>query len=135
MLKELKLVTVEVKLPPEENLVSALRLLVSGLGARLGFTTDELEDLKFAVGEAFLAVAERSKGQKGLITVRWEETPNQLSVIVSDPARAYTSVATSPIYAILQRVAETVVHQEGDKPGVTIYFRRDSEKRSSKNPK
>jgi serine/threonine-protein kinase RsbW len=61
--KKLKLANVELHLPADELMASPLRLLVSGLASRLGFTLDELDDLKLTLGEAFLAVVDKCKGQ------------------------------------------------------------------------
>ncbi len=123
MFRELKLANVEIRLPPDESLVGALRLLVSGLGARLGFNVDELEDLKFTVSEAFLAVVERSAGQVGVVTVRWEESPEQLTVRVTDPSLTHTSVATCPVVGLIERVADSVVYEKGDRKELVIQFR------------
>ncbi len=123
MTAEIKLARIEVKLPPEESLVSALRLLVSGLASRLGFNTDEIEDLKFAVSEAFLAVVERSRGQQGVITLRWEETPEQLTVRITDPSHTHTTVTSTPIFELIKRVAGEVIYEEGEQPTITIRFK------------
>ncbi len=115
MIKELKLANVEIRLPADEGLVGALRLLVSGLASRLGFNVDELEDLKFVVSEAFLAVVERSEGQIGVVTLRWEETPEQLTVRITDPSHSYTSVTATPVMSILQKVADSVTYSKDEK--------------------
>lgn len=130
MQKELKLVNVELKLPPEENLVGALRLFATGLAYRLGFNTDELEDLKLTISEAFLAIIEKSRGARGQVTVKWQETPEQVTIRVTDPSHAHSSIASMPIYGLLKRVADAVTYEEGEQPQVRIDFRRQgSEKR------
>lgn len=123
MKKGLRLANVEIKLPPDEELVGALRLFASGLASRLGFNADELEDLKLTISEAFLAIVERSKGQLGTVTVRWEEMPEQLTVRIIDPSRTHTSVATTPIYALLERIADEVRYVENNRE-LILGFRR-----------
>jgi len=123
MEKELKLVNVELKLPPEENLAGALRLFASGLAYRLGFNTDEMEDLKLTISEAFLAIVEKSRGARGQVTVKWQETPEQVTIRVTDPSHTHTSIASMPVFGVLKRVADAVTYEEGEEPQVRIDFR------------
>ena len=123
MEKELKLVNVELKLPPEENLACVLRLFATGLAYRLGFNTDELEDLKLVVSEAFLAIIEKSRGARGQVTVKWQETPEEVTIRITDPSHTHTSLASMPIYGLLKRVADAVTYEEGEQPQVRIDFR------------
>ena len=43
---------VELRVPAKPQYVSVVRLTISGLAARIGFSYDEIEDLKIATGEA-----------------------------------------------------------------------------------
>ena len=43
---------VEIRVPAKPQYVSVVRLTVSALAARVGFTYDEIEDMKIATGEA-----------------------------------------------------------------------------------
>lgn len=43
---------IEVKFPAKPQYVSVIRLMVSGLATRVGFSYDEIEDMKIAVSEA-----------------------------------------------------------------------------------
>ena len=43
---------IEIRVPAKPQYVSVIRLMVSGLGVRVGFSYDEIEDLKIATSEA-----------------------------------------------------------------------------------
>jgi len=120
--KTLKLANIELKLPPDELMVSPLRLLVSGLATRLGFTVDEIADLKDSIGEAFLAVADRCKALKGAITVRWNETQENLSIRITDPSHTFTKVENVPMVQMLEKVADEITVGEGEEPDIRIRF-------------
>lgn len=120
--KTLKLANIELKLPPDELMVSPLRLLVSGLATRLGFSMDEIDDLKVSIGEAFLAVADRCKTLKGAITVRWNETQDNLSIRITDPSHTFTKVENVPMAQVLEKVADEVTVGEGEEPDIRIRF-------------
>ncbi len=121
--KTLKLANIELKLPPDELMVSPLRLLVSGLASRFpGFTVDEIEDLKASIGEAFLAVADRCKTLKGAITVRWSETQENLSIRITDPSHTFTKVENVPLFQVLERVADEISVGEGEEPAIRLRF-------------
>lgn len=121
--KTLKLANIELKLPPDELMVSPLRLLVSGLATRFpGFTMDEIDDLKVSVGDAFLAVVDRCKTLKGAITVRWNETQENLSIRITDPSHTFTKVENVPILRVLEKVADEVTVGEDEEPDIRIRF-------------
>ena len=43
---------IEIRVPAKPQYVSVIRLTISGLAVRVGFTYDEIEDLKIATSEA-----------------------------------------------------------------------------------
>jgi hypothetical protein len=124
--KKLKLANVELHLPPDDIMVSPLRLLVSGLASRLGFSMDEIEDLKLTVGEAFLAVVEKCHGLQGQIAVRWNETPESLTVRITDPSHTFSKVYNEPILHLLEKIADEITVGE---PDADIRLRFDYEGR------
>lgn len=56
--------TVSMKIPASPEYVRVVRLVVAGLAARLGFTVDDIDDLKIAVDElsAYLTGAQGRDG-------------------------------------------------------------------------
>ena len=59
--------TVSVRIPPEAGHVPLLRTTVAGVAARMGFTLDEVDDLRMGVEEA--AVLLLRQGGKNRITL------------------------------------------------------------------
>ncbi len=118
---KLKLANVEVHLPPDELMASPLRLLVSGLANRLGFSIDEIEDLKLSVGEVFLAVVDKCRKMQGQITVRWSETPETLTVRITDPSHTFSKLHSEPILHLLEKVADEITVGDPD-AGIRLRF-------------
>ncbi|MCB1218151.1 MAG: hypothetical protein R3F46_11590 [bacterium] len=96
--------SVELKVPTNADYVSVVRLLVSGLGNRLGLPLDELENLKLVIGEAFITVAEKCTGATGLINLRWTQDESHISVSISDPSGKHKSVTNAANLAVLKNL-------------------------------
>jgi serine/threonine-protein kinase RsbW len=86
------------RIPARSEWVRVVRLATAGVAARLGFSYDEVEDLKLAVAEACNnailhgnASAEKSEqiapDDAVFVTVRWTILPDRLLVSVSDEGR------------------------------------------------
>jgi serine/threonine-protein kinase RsbW len=94
---------VELKIPVAEDYVSVVRLLISGLGSRLGLPIDEIEDLKLMVGEAFLAIVHKAEETAGLIHLNWKQNASQVTISLSDPTGRHRSVMSSASLALVQQ--------------------------------
>ena len=92
---------VELKVPVSADYVSVVRLLVSGLGTRLGLAVDELERLKLLVGETFLEIVARCERASGLIHLQWREDVDRVLVSLSDPSGKHRAVTDSGSLALL----------------------------------
>lgn len=96
---------VELKVPVDESYVSVVRLLVSGLGTRLGLPVGEIERLKDAVGESFMTVAALSGEQSGLINLKWNQNAERVSVRISDPSGRHKEILPNAAnLALLKRL-------------------------------
>lgn len=93
---------VELKVPVQESYASVVRLLVSGLGARIGLPLSELDDLKLLVGEAFLTICERAEQTTGLIHLAWQQSVDGISISISDPSGRHKSVLNAANLALLK---------------------------------
>lgn len=60
---------VEIRLPADADLVSAIRLLASSMAATARSTIDEIDDLKLAVSEVLLALIERGSSPTLAVTL------------------------------------------------------------------
>lgn len=94
--------SVELKVPVNAEYVSVVRLLVSGLGTRLGLAVDEISKLKFVVGEAFETVVEKTDRVAGLVTLKWAESADHITISLFDPAGQRRKVINAASVALLQ---------------------------------
>ncbi|MDQ0340457.1 serine/threonine-protein kinase RsbW [Caldalkalibacillus uzonensis] len=81
---------VELNIPAKPEYVGVVRLLISGLASRLGFSFDEIEDMKVAVAEACTnAVTHAYQEQEGTIQVKCLSYPNRLEIMVIDHGQSF----------------------------------------------
>jgi hypothetical protein len=97
---------VELKVPVDASYVSVVRLLVSGLGTRLGLAVDEIENLKLVAGEAFLTIVDKCEQTLGLITLRWRQAEEHIAISLADPSGKHQerTLANSANLALLKRL-------------------------------
>ncbi|WP_440896798.1 anti-sigma B factor RsbW [Amphibacillus sp. Q70] len=77
---------IEMRLPAKSEYVGVIRLSVSGIANRMGFSYEEIEDLKVAISEAMTnatthAYAEHEDGE---VTIGFGVYPDRLEVMVAD---------------------------------------------------
>lgn len=75
---------IEMKVPAKPEYVGVIRLTVSGIANRIGYTYDDIEDIKIAVAEACTNVVEHAYEGEGLVTVSFQVYSNRLEVVVAD---------------------------------------------------
>ncbi|MCD7036716.1 anti-sigma B factor RsbW [Metabacillus sp. GX 13764] len=82
---------VEMKIPAKPEYVGIVRLTLSGIASRMGYTYDEIEDLKIATSEACTnAVQHAYKNvQKGEVTIGYAIYEDRLEVVVSDKGQSF----------------------------------------------
>ena len=105
---------VELKVPVSADYVSVVRLLISGLGTRLGLPLDELENLKLVIGEAFITTVEKCKSTTGLINLRWRQDEKHVTVSITDVTGQHKSITKSANLALLNRLGGTYSTSEVD---------------------
>jgi serine/threonine-protein kinase RsbW len=74
---------VEVRIPVRPEFVSVARLAAATVAARQGFTYDEIEDLKIAVGEACTALIVAGPAGDRPLTTAFVLGPGSIEVLVS----------------------------------------------------
>lgn len=82
---------IEMKVPAQPEYVGIIRLTLSGVASRMGYTDDEIEDLKIAVSEACTnAVQHAYKEDKtGEVSIRFGVFEDRLEVIVADEGDSF----------------------------------------------
>ncbi|MGL4607722.1 MAG: ATP-binding protein [Eubacteriaceae bacterium] len=77
--------TVKLILPEKPEYVRMIRLSIAGIASQMGFSIDEIEDLKVAVSEACTnAICHGSPSDEETYEVVFEITEEELRIIVSD---------------------------------------------------
>lgn len=77
---------VEIRVPAKSQYVSVIRLTISGLAARIGFSYDEIEDLKIATGEAVTNVVHHAYDavEEGEIVIGCALFEHKIEIMVAD---------------------------------------------------
>ncbi|MGM0522881.1 MAG: anti-sigma B factor RsbW [Bacillota bacterium] len=77
---------IEMKLPAKPEYVGVIRLSVSGIANRMGFTYEDIEDLKVAISEAMTNATTHAyeENEDGEVTVGFGVYRDRLEVMVAD---------------------------------------------------
>jgi serine/threonine-protein kinase RsbW len=77
---------IEMKFPAKPEYVGVIRLSISGVANRIGFTYEDIEDLKISVSEAVTNVVNHAYEEKenGEVTIGFGVYENRLEVMVAD---------------------------------------------------
>ena len=99
--------TISVSIPASPEYLKVVRLIVSGLASRLGFTIDEIEDLKIAVDElsAYLTGAQ---GRDGTLDLGFDIHDDRIDISGVGHFTAGTKVRTD-LTDMSKMILETVV--------------------------
>jgi serine/threonine-protein kinase RsbW len=99
--------TISISIPASPEYLKVVRLIVSGLASRLGFTIDDIEDLKIAVDElsAYLTGAQ---GREGTLDIGFEMHDDRIDITGAGNFTAGTKVRTD-LTDMSKMILETVV--------------------------
>lgn len=99
--------TISVSIPASPEYLKVVRLIASGLASRLGFTIDDIEDLKIAVDElsAYLTGAQ---GRDGTLNIAFDVHENKIEIQGSGDFSAGTKVRTD-LTEMSKMILDTVV--------------------------
>ncbi|WP_181350145.1 anti-sigma B factor RsbW [Thalassobacillus sp. CUG 92003] len=77
---------IEIKVPAKAEYVGVVRLSISGIANRMGFTYEDIEDLKVAISEALTNGVKHaySESEGGEITIGFGVYEDRLEVMVAD---------------------------------------------------
>jgi len=86
---------IEMRFPAKAEYVSTIRLTVSGLANRMGFSYDDIEDLKVAISEAVTNAVTHAyrEDEEGEVTVGFGIYENRLEVMVADHGGSFDLAA------------------------------------------
>ncbi|MFD1038358.1 anti-sigma B factor RsbW [Virgibacillus byunsanensis] len=77
---------IEIKVPAKAEYVGVVRLSISGVANRMGFTYEDIEDLKVAISEALTNAVTHAYGEndQGEVTVGFGVYQDRLEIMVAD---------------------------------------------------
>lgn len=83
---------IEMKLPAKPEYVGVIRLSVSGIANRMGFTYEDIEDLKVAISEAMTNATTHAyeENEDGEVTVGFGVYRDRLEVMVADHGGSFS---------------------------------------------
>lgn len=81
---------VEMRIPAKPEFIGVVRLTLSGIASRMGFSYDEIEDLKVATSEACTnAVKHAYEEQPGEIVIGFGMKDDRLEIMVADNGKSF----------------------------------------------
>ncbi|GAB6992425.1 anti-sigma B factor RsbW [Paenibacillus pini] len=87
---------VVITLPASADFVDIVRLNLYGIASKMGFSYEEIEDMKVAVSEACNNSVLYAYGQEGgMVEVSFEVNNNQLSISVKDEGASFEGTTRS----------------------------------------
>jgi serine/threonine-protein kinase RsbW len=99
--------TVSVKIPASPEYVQVVRLIAAGLAARLGFTLDDIEDLKIAVDE-LTAYFTGTRGREGRLEITFSIDDDSISIRGEARFEAPGTKVRSELTQLSRQILETV---------------------------
>ncbi len=82
---------IEIRLPAKAQYIGVARLTISGLASRLGFSYDEIEDLKIAASEAVTNAVQHAYDDKesGEVVVGCALFKDKIEIMVADHGESF----------------------------------------------
>ncbi|WP_338752881.1 anti-sigma B factor RsbW [Bacillus sp. FJAT-52991] len=87
---------IEMKIPAKPEFVGVIRLTLSGIASRMGFTYDAIEDLKIATSEAITNAVQHAykDSEEGEVIVGFALYSKHLEVMVADHGQSFNFLNT-----------------------------------------
>ena len=82
---------IEMKIPAKPDYVGVIRLTLSGIASRMGFTYEEIEDIKIAISEACTNAIQHAynKDEGGEVIIGFAVYPDKLEMMVADNGKSF----------------------------------------------
>lgn len=87
---------IEMKIPAKPEYVGVIRLTLSGIASRMGYTYEEIEDLKIAVSEACTNAVQHAyaKDEGGEVIIGFGIYGDKLEMAVADSGKSFNFIET-----------------------------------------
>ncbi|NEU31460.1 anti-sigma B factor RsbW [bacterium LRH843] len=80
---------IQMTIPAKPEYVGVVRLTVSGISNRFGFTYDDIEDIKIAVTEACTNVVNHAYRDGGMISASFHLFSDRLEIVIADRGQSF----------------------------------------------
>ncbi|MFZ3590192.1 anti-sigma B factor RsbW [Bacillus sp. DJP31] len=82
---------IEMRIPSKPDFVGVVRLTLSGIASRMGYSYEDIEDLKIATSEAVTNAVNHAynEGEDGEITIGFGMYEDHLQINVSDSGKSF----------------------------------------------
>ncbi|MFK9091507.1 anti-sigma B factor RsbW [Bacillus salipaludis] len=87
---------IEMKIPAKPEYVGVIRLTLSGIANRMGYTYEEIEDMKIAVSEACTNAVQHAyhKDEGGEVIIGFGIYQDKLEIVVADSGKSFNFLRT-----------------------------------------
>ena len=87
---------IEIKIPAKPEYIGVVRLTLSGIASHMGFTYEEIEDLKIAVSEACTNAVQHAypEGEIGEVIIGFGIYEDKLETMVADNGKSFNFTQT-----------------------------------------
>lgn len=87
---------IEMKIPAKPEYVGVMRLTLSGIASRMGYTYEEIEDIKIALSEAVTNAVQHaySTDEGGEVIIAFGIYEDKLEMAVSDSGKSFDFIQT-----------------------------------------
>jgi serine/threonine-protein kinase RsbW len=87
---------IEMKIPAKPEYVGVIRLTLSGIASRIGYTYEEIEDMKIALSEAITNAVQHAYATEegGEVTVGFGIYQDKLEMAVADSGKSFNFLQT-----------------------------------------
>lgn len=79
---------IEISVPLRSEYLSTLRTMAATLGADVGFSIDEIDDVRLGIGEVVAALLDLSTDADGRVSATFLTAADELTVTIPTPATA-----------------------------------------------
>ena len=112
---------VRLELPASPEFLRVARMMAAGVASRLGFTLEEVDDLRIAIDELCFCLVGRS-GRPGTVSIRYVMRPDGLAVegVGHFTDHANEEPRLSPLSLQILKAVTDECHVEGGPDGPTF---------------
>lgn len=112
---------VEIRVPAKTQYVSVARLTISGLANRVGFTYDDIEDLKLAASEAITNAVQHaySADEEGEVVIGCALYKEKMEIMVTDHGKSFNFEETKAKIGPYHNLEKPSILREG---GLGLYL-------------